>query len=95
MQCHFYSFVCSQISKRISPVSVFIMTKLMMNPQNYDMSVLPQNLYSVLECGRHQTSLEIRKSYKNLSKRYHPDKNPTVDAQLRFQELKGAYDVSC
>lgn len=37
--------------------------------------------------------LEIRKSYKNLSKRYHPDKNPDVEAQLHFQKVKSAYDV--
>lgn len=62
--------------------------------QGYDMKTLPENLYDVLESGRHQNMLDIRKSYKNLSKRYHPDKNPGVEAQLRFQEVKTAYDVS-
>ncbi len=62
--------------------------------QNYDHRSLPENLYSVLDCHRHQTALEIRKSFKALSRRYHPDKNPTVEAQLRFHEVKAAYDVS-
>ena len=36
----------------------------------------PRNLYSMLEVGRYSSPLEIRASYKTISRRLHPDKNP-------------------
>lgn len=53
-----------------------------------------KNLYSVLEVSRHNSALEIRQSYKKLSKKLHPDKNPSPNAEAMFQQLKLAYDVS-
>jgi DnaJ-class molecular chaperone len=52
-----------------------------------------KNLYSILEVSRHNSALEIRQSYKKLSKKLHPDKNPSPDAELMFQQVKVAYDV--
>lgn len=43
---------------------------------------LPINYYSVMEITRHQSALDVRRSYKNLSRKYHPDKNPGPDAEL-------------
>ncbi len=57
------------------------------------MNTLGNNLYNVMEIGRHSTTIELRKSYKGLSKRYHPDKNPGLDAQLAFRNIKDAYEV--
>jgi DnaJ-class molecular chaperone len=52
-----------------------------------------KNLYSILEVSRHDSALNIRQSYKKLSKKLHPDKNPSPDAELMFQQVKVAYDV--
>ena len=54
---------------------------------------LPVNFYRVMEIGRQDSMLEIRKTYKALSKRYHPDKNPGLEAETMFQQVKVAYDV--
>lgn len=38
--------------------------------------------------------LDIRRAYKSLSKKYHPDKNSDIEAELMFQAVKNSYDVS-
>ena len=53
-----------------------------------------RNYYSVLEVSRHSTPMEIRQAYKKVSKKLHPDKNPSPNADVMFQEVKVAYDVS-
>ena len=60
-------------------------------PQAYDSSFLGANHYRALEVPRHSNTLDIRRAYKEASKKYHPDKNP--DAVDRFQGIKTAYDV--
>jgi molecular chaperone DnaJ len=52
------------------------------------------NFYSILQVSRHSSALEIRQAYKKVSKKLHPDKNPSPDAEAMFQEVKTAYDVS-
>jgi DnaJ family protein B protein 4 len=52
------------------------------------------NMYKLLETGKYNTALEIRQSYKRVSRKYHPDKNPSSDAEVMFQKVKSAYDVS-
>lgn len=36
---------------------------------------------------------EIRRAYKRLALRYHPDKNPDADAEDKFKQIAQAYDV--
>ena len=38
--------------------------------------------------------MEIRQAYKKVSKKLHPDKNPSQNAEAMFQQVKVAYDVS-
>lgn len=53
-----------------------------------------KNYYSILEVSRHSSAMEIRQAYKRVSKRLHPDKNPSPNADVMFQQVKVAYDVS-
>lgn len=39
------------------------------------------------------TQLEIKKAYRKLAMKFHPDKNNGELAQVRFLEIKKAYDV--
>jgi preprotein translocase subunit Sec63 len=57
-------------------------------------SSLEPNFYASLEVSRHSSVLEIRQAYKKVSKKLHPDKNPSPDAEAKFQQVKTAYDVS-
>lgn len=50
--------------------------------------------YQVLGVGRTATEEEIKKKYRSLAKRYHPDSNPgDREAERRFKEAGEAYEV--
>lgn len=54
------------------------------------------NPYRVLEISEGATNEEIKKAYRRLSRKYHPDaniNNPRKDeAELKFKEVQQAYD---
>ena len=47
----------------------------------------------VLSCERASTPGDIKKSFKKMSLEFHPDKNPSADAAVKFTAIKEAYDV--
>lgn len=50
--------------------------------------------YEVLSVSRNAASGEIKKSYRQLAVKYHPDKNPDdKDAEDKFKELGEAYEI--
>ncbi|MCR4925442.1 MAG: DnaJ domain-containing protein [Clostridiales bacterium] len=49
--------------------------------------------YQVLELSRMASAETIKKSYRNLCKKYHPDLNPSQHAVSKMQELNEAYSV--
>lgn len=55
---------------------------------------MAQDPYSVLGVGRTATSDEIRKAYRALAKKYHPDRNPgDKAAEDRFKAVSAAFDI--
>jgi molecular chaperone DnaJ len=55
---------------------------------------MKRDLYEILEVSRSASDDEIRKSYKRLAKKYHPDLNPgDKTAEERFKEVAVAYEV--
>lgn len=52
-----------------------------------------KDYYEVLGVQRTATADEIRKAYRKLARKYHPDVNKNRDAEDRFKELSEAYDV--
>jgi molecular chaperone DnaJ len=53
-----------------------------------------RDYYEILEVTRTATSEEIKRSYRKLAVKYHPDKNPgDHTAEEKFKELGEAYDV--
>lgn len=47
--------------------------------------------YQVLGLGESATHAEIKKAYRSLAKKYHPDINPATDAKEKFIEVEVAY----
>src|SRR5258706_16343618 len=53
-----------------------------------------RDYYEILEVTRTANGDEIKKSYRRLAVKYHPDKNPgDHSAEEKFKELGEAYDV--
>lgn len=48
--------------------------------------------YDILELSTNATEQEIRKAYRRLAKRYHPDVNKTKNAHEKFIEISEAYE---
>ena len=52
------------------------------------------DLYKVLEVSKEAPQDEIRRSYRRLARKYHPDANPgDKEAEERFMEVQHAYEV--
>jgi molecular chaperone DnaJ len=55
---------------------------------------LPRSYYEVLGVSPHATEAEIKRAYRALARRYHPDSNPAdSDAEARFKEITLAYET--
>jgi molecular chaperone DnaJ len=53
-----------------------------------------RDYYEVLEISRNAQGEEIKKAYRRLAVKYHPDKNPgDKEAEEKFKELSEAYQV--
>lgn len=53
-----------------------------------------RDYYKVLDVPRNAAEAEIKKAYRRLAMKYHPDRNPNDrEAEERFKEAKEAYEV--
>ncbi len=52
-----------------------------------------RDYYKILAVARTATAEEIKKSYRRLARKYHPDVSKEKDAESKFKEVKEAYEV--
>ena len=54
---------------------------------------MARDYYEILGVGRDADANEIKKAYRKLAKKFHPDVNKAPDAKQKFGEVQEAYDV--
>lgn len=52
-----------------------------------------RDFYEVLGVNKNSSADEIKRAYRKLAKKYHPDINKEPDAEEKFKEVQEAYDV--
>ena len=52
-----------------------------------------KDYYEILGVSKTADEREIKKAYKRLAMKYHPDRNQEQDAEIKFKEVKEAYEV--
>jgi DnaJ-class molecular chaperone len=57
------------------------------------MTVKFQDYYHTLGVSRDATQDEVKKAYRKLARKYHPDVNKDKDAEDKFKELSEAHEV--
>ena len=55
---------------------------------------MARDFYAILGVGRDASESDIKKAYRKLAVKYHPDKNPNnKEAENKFKEINEAYEV--
>lgn len=52
-----------------------------------------RDYYDILGVNKNQSSAEIKKAYRTLAMKYHPDRNHAPDAEAKFKEIQEAYSI--
>ena len=54
---------------------------------------MAKSLYKILGVDENASASEIKKAYRKLANKYHPDKNSDPDATEKIKEINAAYEV--
>ena len=52
-----------------------------------------KDYYKILGVSKNASSDQIKKEYRKLARKYHPDVNKDPDAEMKFKEVGEAYEV--
>ena len=53
-----------------------------------------RDFYEVLGCSRDASDKDLKKAYRKLARKYHPDSNPNnKEAEKKFKEINEAYNI--
>jgi molecular chaperone DnaJ len=52
-----------------------------------------RDLYEILGVGRDASAEDIKRAYRKLAREHHPDVNAAPEAEDRFKEIVGAYEI--
>ena len=54
---------------------------------------MSKSLYETLDVSENASSEEIKKAYRKLARKYHPDINKSPEAEDKFKEINAAYEI--
>ena len=54
---------------------------------------MSKSLYETLEINDSASEVEIKKAYRKLARKYHPDVNKEKGAEDKFKEINSAYEI--
>ncbi len=55
---------------------------------------MSKDLYGILGVSKSASKDELKKAYRKLAMKYHPDRNPdNKEAEVKFKEAKEAYEI--
>jgi len=54
---------------------------------------MAKSLYETLEITEGSSEVEIKKAYRKLARKYHPDVNKDPSAEEKFKEINSAYEI--
>lgn len=54
---------------------------------------MAKSLYETLDVSESASAEEIKKSYRRLARKYHPDINKSPEAEDKFKEVNAAYEI--
>ena len=54
---------------------------------------MAKSLYETLEVSENASESEIKKAYRKLARKYHPDVNKEASAEEKFKEINSAYEI--
>jgi len=63
-----------------------------------DFSLAKKSYYDILGVPRNASDRQIKKAFRKMAVKYHPDKNKSKDAEEKFREIaqgKHLYDTRC
>ena len=52
-----------------------------------------KDYYSIMGVARTASQDEIKRAYRKLAKKYHPDVSKEANAEVKFKEMQEAYEV--
>jgi molecular chaperone DnaJ len=52
-----------------------------------------EDYYKILGVERNASEADIKKAYRRLAMKHHPDRNPDKSAEAKFKEAKEAYEI--
>lgn len=61
--------------------------------KKYEGAKMSKSLYDTLEVSENASQDDIKKSYRKLARKYHPDVNKQKEAEEKFKEINAAYEI--
>lgn len=73
----------------LKKIKIFIISVFLLSP----FIAYGNNYYDILGVSPDSSQEEIKKAYRSLAQKYHPDRNHHPDAEKRFTQVKTAYET--